>query len=103
MNEVEAKDYLDQQTINRLDADEPSTKDIADGVKLLIRKMWSKEELGEFVEKKHDELCKRCPLRVQSGGNGDRDGISLKLVAIIGSLCGAISTALLTVINYLLK
>ncbi len=33
----------------------------SDGIKLIIEKMWSEERLAEFIDRRHHELCERCP------------------------------------------
>lgn len=58
-----AADYLDEKTLDGLNKDEPSNRELADGLKLIIRKLWSREELDDIIAEKHRELCEHCPLR----------------------------------------
>lgn len=58
-------DYLDEKTIDGLNAEEPSTRALADGIKLILRKLWSREDLEELIDKRHNQLCENCPLRSQ--------------------------------------
>lgn len=60
---TKAADYLDEKTLDGLNKDEPSNRELADGLKLILRKLWSREELDEIIENKHRELCEHCPLR----------------------------------------
>lgn len=62
---TKAAEYMDEKTLDGLNKDEPSNRELADGLKLIIRKLWSREELDEIIENKHRELCEHCPLRNQ--------------------------------------
>ncbi len=58
-------DYLDEKTIDGLNAEEPSTRALAEGIKLILRKLWSREDLEELIDKRHKQLCENCPMRSQ--------------------------------------
>ena len=58
-----AADYLDEKTLDGLNKDEPSNRELADGIKLILRKLWSEEDMNQLIERKHKELCENCPLR----------------------------------------
>ena len=59
----EPKDILDENVIERLNAANPTNRDIAEGLKLVIRMLWSKEQLEEYIETKLEEKCANCELR----------------------------------------
>lgn len=61
----EPKDILDENVIERLNAANPTNRDIAEGLKLVIRMLWSKEQLEEYIEKKLEEKCANCELKAQ--------------------------------------
>lgn len=59
------KDILDENVIERLNAANPTNRDIAEGLKLVIRMLWSKEQLEECIEQKLEEKCANCELKAQ--------------------------------------
>lgn len=59
----EPKDILDENVIERLNAANPTNRDIAEGLKLVIRMLWSKEQLEEYIDTLLDEKCANCELR----------------------------------------
>ena len=63
----EPKDILDENVIERLNAANPTNRDIAEGLKLVIRMLWSKEQLEEYIERKLEEKCANCELKAQGG------------------------------------
>lgn len=60
---TKAAEYLDEKTLDRLNADEPSNRDLADGIKLILRKLWSEDDIKELITDRHKELCAECPFR----------------------------------------
>lgn len=60
---TKAADYLDEKTLDGLNKDEPSNRELADGIKLILRKLWSEDDMNQLIERKHKELCEHCPLR----------------------------------------
>lgn len=67
----EPKDILEEGIIGRLNGENPSNRDIAEGVKYVIMKLWSEEQLNGIIDRRHKELCERCPLRTASAVAGD--------------------------------
>ena len=59
----EPKDILEEGIISRLNGENPSNRDIAEGVKYVIMKLWSEEQLNGIIDRRHKELCERCPLK----------------------------------------
>ena len=79
----EPKDILEEGIISRLNGDNPSNRDIAEGVKYVIMKLWSEDQLNDIIDRRHKELCEHCPLRTAPavvpsdtarGGAADQDG-----------------------------
>ena len=77
----EPKDILDENVIERLNAVNPTNRDIAEGLKLVIRRLWSEERLRELIKEEHRQLCEGCELRVRvdaaHGGAEGQDGCAL--------------------------
>ena len=77
----EPKDILDENVIERLNAANPTNRDIAEGLKLVIRMLWSEERLREVVREEHRQLCDECEFRIRSdaahGGAAGQDGCAL--------------------------
>lgn len=59
----EPKDILEEGIIGRLNGKNPSIRDIAEGVKFVIMKLWSEEQLNSIIDRRHREMCEQCPLR----------------------------------------
>ena len=59
----EPKDILEEGIIGRLNRENPSNRDIAEGVKYVIMKLWSEDQLNSIIDRRHKELCERCPLK----------------------------------------
>ena len=57
---MEPKDYLEQRTLDRLDAADPTAKDLADGIKLLYGRLWTRDDLVALIVQEHNELCSKC-------------------------------------------
>ena len=72
----EPKDILEEGIISRLNGDNPTNRDIAEGVKYVIMKLWSEDQLNDIIDRRHKELCERCPLRTVPAvvGAADQDG-----------------------------
>ena len=60
---TKAADYLDEKTLDGLNKDEPSNRELAEGIKLILRKLWSEEDINSLIDKRHKALCDECPLR----------------------------------------
>ena len=77
----EPKDILDENVIERLNAANPTNRDIAEGLKLVIRRLWSEERLRDLIKAEHEQLCEGCEFRIRSdaarGGAAGQDGCSL--------------------------
>ena len=77
----EPKEILDENVIERLNTANPTNRDIAEGLKLVIRRLWSEERLRDLIKEEHRQLCEGCEFRVRSdaahGGTEDQDGCAL--------------------------
>lgn len=49
---MDPKDYLDKQTLDGLNEEEPSNRALAEGIKFIIRKLWSEKELNTLIGEK---------------------------------------------------
>lgn len=83
------KEAIDKKVVDALMAANPSNRALAAGVLHILEKMWSEERLAEYIEAKHNSLCKACP----------KAKLSKKVVAVIGSL----ATSLVAAVGALLK
>ena len=70
---TKAADYLDERTLDGLNKDEPSNRELADGIKLILRKLWSEDDMNGLIDRRHWELCENCPLRAVTA-DSVRDG-----------------------------
>ena len=80
------KKKMEDNAIDALSKPNPSIKDVRDVLNLIIEKMWSEEQLVEYIHQVHDSLCANCP-HVKGGEGGKMSG---KLIALIGSLVAAV-------------
>ena len=76
----------------------PEERDEALGTILMT--LWSKDDVNEMIETKHEALCKECPARKLAERGGERSGVWAKLtfelarmvgwaIIILGGLAGA--------------
>lgn len=101
---MEPKDIIDQQTLARLDKPHPTSKDLADGIKMIAGKLWSKDEMTDFIDSRHAELCARCPrFVVHPPSQSQSDTLTVKLVAIVGSTSAALATLATALVSYICK
>lgn len=77
--------------IKQLNKREPTNHDLAEILKLIVEKMWSEERLAEYIRKVHDKLCAECPrMKNQTLSGDEKAKLSGKVIALIGSLAGAV-------------
>lgn len=79
------KKKMEDNAMDALSKPNPSIKDVRDVLNLIIEKMWSEERLAEYIHQVHDSLCANCPHVKGEGGK-----MSMKLIALIGSLVAAV-------------
>lgn len=100
---MEPKDIIDRQTLERLNKPNPSSKDLADGIKLIASKLWSKDEMTDFIDSRHAELCSRCPRFAVPAAQPAGDAITVKLVAIVGSISSVLATIATALVAHFCK
>ena len=87
---IEPKDELDRRTIERLDRPEPTNRDLADGLKLVLNRLWSKEDLRDFVQREQAIICEHCE-KVKQAGLSSREKWFMGVTGtLIATLCGVI-------------
>lgn len=57
---MDPREKLEKMALARLDSPEPSNRDLADALKVIINRLWSKDDLRDFVTKEHQEMCANC-------------------------------------------
>ena len=83
---MEPKEYIEKQTIERLNAENPSAKDLADGILGLYMRLWSKEDLVELIKNTHQALCTNCPKAENESSNWYQKVIWALVTAVAGAL-----------------
>ena len=57
---MDPREKLEEMAISRLDEPEPSNRAIADALKVIINRLWTKDDLRDFVVREHQEMCANC-------------------------------------------
>ena len=67
------EDEMDRQTLKRLQSQnpEPTNADLSDGIQMILRHLWPKDELERLIEQKHNALCSACPYRPKEDADED--------------------------------
>ena len=65
---MDLQEYNEQAIMSGLNKAEPSNREIADALKLVISKLWGKEDMAAFVQAEHRKICAACPLAKKSNG-----------------------------------
>ena len=78
------KEYVEHRIIDRLAGENPSLKDVADGVRMIYSSLWEKSALDQHIKEVHNSLCLKCPHRKKGGK------MSGKLIALISALVTAV-------------
>lgn len=96
---LEPKEFLEKRTLERLDSNDPTMQDLANGIKMLLARLWTKEELDAQIIATHNRLCMSCPRTAQPAGQTSAaqppkkiDPLCIKLAAIISSLIVLLET-----------
>lgn len=84
------REWVEHQTLAKLDAQEPTNKDLAEGIKMIYASLWDKKALDKHIRDIHNSLCADCS---QKQGKKDvllkwSGWIILALLAIVGKLVG---------------
>lgn len=80
---MDPKEQLEQQAIERLAKDNPTTADVAGGLRVVINRLWSKKDLAEFITNTHNALCVTCP---KMSGEKDKKWLARLVTTLIGLL-----------------
>ena len=91
---MDPREKLEEMALARLDSPEPSNRDLADALKVIINRLWSKDDLRDFVTKEHQEMCANC---TKTG-----PGLSASTPLAMG-IVGTLVAALCAVIYYFTK
>lgn len=67
------EEEMDKETLKRLQSrdPEPTNADLSDGIQMILRHLWPKEDLEKLIEQKHNSLCALCPYRPKSEIDGE--------------------------------
>ena len=67
------EEEMDKETLKRLRArdPEPTNADLSDGIQMILRHLWPKEELEKLIDERHNALCSSCPYRPKESGGED--------------------------------
>ena len=77
----------ERNVIARLDAPDPTNRDLAGVLKLMLEKMWDEKRLAEFVTAQHNALCTHC----QARGGRVSWKLASGLIALATSLAGTVA------------
>ena len=86
---MDPKEKLEEMALERLDSPEPSNRDLADALKVIINRLWTKDDLRDFVSKEHQAMCANCDKSKPKLSTWDK-----WLMGIVGTLVTALCGAL---------
>lgn len=86
---MDPREELEKQALARLDKPEPSNRDLADVLKVIINRLWSKDDLRDFVTNEHRALCANCTKSKPGLSLWDKWMMGL-VGTLIMALCGAL-------------
>lgn len=84
---MDPKEELEKQALARLDKPEPSNRDLADVLKVIINRLWSKDDLRDFVTKEHQAMCANCT-KAKSGFSTWEKWLMGLVGTLVTALCG---------------
>lgn len=84
------KEYVEHKIIDRLAGENPSLKDVADGVRMIYSSLWGKNELDAHIKEIHNGLCVNCSRKAKPADCVIKwaGWVILALVAILAKLLG---------------
>lgn len=78
------EEEMDKETLKRLQEPEPTNAAIADGIQMILRHLWPKDELEALIDERHKALCSECPYRPKALElSNENDGMSRHERAIV--------------------
>jgi len=87
---MDPKEKLEEMALERLDSPEPSNRDLADALKVIINRLWTKDDLRNFVSQEHQAMCANCD-KAKKHGLTLWDKWAMGLVGtLVTALCGAL-------------
>ena len=86
---MDPREELEKQALARLDKPEPSNRDLADVLKVIINRLWSKDDLRDFVTKEHQEMCANCTKSKPGFSTWEKWLMGL-VGTLVTALCGAL-------------
>ena len=84
------KEYVEHKIIDRLAGENPSLKDVADGVRMIYSSLWGKEQLDDHIREIHNGLCANCSRKAKPADCVIKwaGWVILVLVAILAKVLG---------------
>lgn len=76
------EEEMDKQTLEQLSVPEPTNAALANGIQMILRHLWPKDELEKLIDERHSALCASCPYRPKQE-NEDGQGVSRHERAVI--------------------
>lgn len=86
---MDPREELEKRTLARLDSPDPSNRDLADALKMIINRLWSKDDLRDFVSKEHQQMCAACT-KVAPGFSTWEKWLMGIVGTLVTALCGAL-------------
>lgn len=86
---MDPREKLEELALARLDSPDPSNRDLADALKVIINRLWTKEDLRNFVAMEHREMCANCT-KVKPRITAFDKWLMWIVGTIVTALCGAL-------------
>ena len=87
---MDPREELEKQALARLDKPEPSNRDLADVLKVIINRLWSKDDLRDFVTKEHQEMCANCTKTKPAGLTAWEKWLMGIVGTLVAALCAVV-------------
>ena len=87
---MDPKEKLEEMAIERLDSLEPSNRDLADALKVIINRLWSKDDLRDFVTKEHQAMCANCTKTKPAGLTAWEKWLMGIVGTLVAALCAVV-------------
>ena len=87
---MDPKEKLEEMAIERLDSLEPSNRDLADALKVIINRLWSKDDLRDFVTKEHQTMCANCTKTKPAGLTAWEKWLMGIVGTLVAALCAVV-------------
>ena len=87
---MDPREELEKQALARLDKPEPSNRDLADVLKVIINRLWSKDDLRDFVTKEHQAMCANCTKTKPAGLTAWEKWLMGIVGTLVAALCAVV-------------